>query len=233
MTQEPGQLEMHLSGPSIGINPRIQNIREQRNLGEYIEFPGAVHGVYTRPNLLVPFRPNFSAYWEDAHLELIRLNARMLTPRDFVDFLIMLKRGTANNGNGKPIGVNALTGLLNSLINSDEFDRELFDARFRTAGAEIIMEYSHTMLSGRIKPRHTITLTKYARGRGKIGLLGVNDLGLPGTHAGDTGIGNQYYFSPLKGKDTVTTFSCRNRVAELDCRASREESFLVRACLLS
>ena len=64
-----------------------------------IILPGKTHGTYSYPDLLVGMeRAHLGTNWGEAHAALHQEGAFMLTVRQYVDFLGLLKSGNVYNG---------------------------------------------------------------------------------------------------------------------------------------
>ncbi len=98
----------------------------------YILLEGKAHGSYSYPDILVSmdkFLPNLN--WQQAHEALQKENSLMLAPRQYVDFLNLLKSGNAYDGNGNKIDSSRLSAMLEDITAvRDPWRAEWLDAKF-------------------------------------------------------------------------------------------------------
>ena len=75
------------------------------NPAEYVLLESKTHGTYTYPDLYVSMgKKHHNANWFDAHGLLAKEQASMLTIRQFVDFITLLKTGNAFDSAGAKVG---------------------------------------------------------------------------------------------------------------------------------
>ena len=87
------------------------------NPESYIILEGQKHGTYSYPDMLVSMdKSYFNQDWYSAQRTVHQNNECMLTPRQFVDFLNLLKSDRAYNGEGKPLPGSKLNSLLDEII---------------------------------------------------------------------------------------------------------------------
>jgi hypothetical protein len=100
--------------------------------GDYIILPGKKHGTYEYPDLLVAkevSRKNKN--WNECWDELARDQALMLTPRQYVDFLNVLRSGNAVDGAGRSIARSELSDIYNEITEvKSPWRSEWLDAWF-------------------------------------------------------------------------------------------------------
>ncbi|MBS3053216.1 MAG: hypothetical protein J4469_01825 [Candidatus Aenigmarchaeota archaeon] len=99
--------------------------------GYFVPSIGHSH-VYEYPDLLVPMdKDYYGANWKQAHESLSRNNELMLTPRQFFDFIELLKSGTAYDGEGGKLDQESTDEVLGKIFNSGkDFEGEWLDAEF-------------------------------------------------------------------------------------------------------
>ena len=90
-----------INKPEVREEPVVKNIQ---NGNEYLILPGRKHESYEYPDLLVSAkRIHNGENWKQAHESLKQENSLMLTVRQYLDFLNMLKSGRAYDGDGRQI----------------------------------------------------------------------------------------------------------------------------------
>jgi len=106
-----------------------RNISDPEN---YIALPGKAHGTYSYPDLLVPIeRTHQNKDWDDAQAALRAEGYFMLTIRQFIDYINLLKSGTAYYGSGRQIGKSELDAILFDIVGvKDPWRAEWLDAKF-------------------------------------------------------------------------------------------------------
>ncbi|MBI2507429.1 hypothetical protein HYV89_00575 [Candidatus Woesearchaeota archaeon] len=107
-----------------------------QNGNEYLILPGRKHGSYEYPDLLVSAKRSHNGEkWNQAHESLKQENSFMLTLRQYVDFLNLLKSGKAYDGNGKGIDKTRLDGILDDIATvRSPWRAEWLDAKFSSKG---------------------------------------------------------------------------------------------------
>lgn len=98
----------------------------------YIFLEGRQHGNYEYPGLLVAMdRTHKGKNWNDTWSALRQEDALMLTPRQYVDFLNLLKSGKAYDGNGRTISSSKLPELFDDITKvQSPWRSEWLDAKF-------------------------------------------------------------------------------------------------------
>ena len=106
------------------------------NANIYLILPGRQHGNYEYPDLLVSTdRSHLGRNWNDAYEALRQEDSFMLNPRQFVDFLSLLKSGEAYDGNGKRVNREKLGSVLDDIVKVKSPVRaEWLDAKFSKQG---------------------------------------------------------------------------------------------------
>ena len=191
---------------------------------KYIILPEAQHGSYSYPEMLVSMnKRHFNKDWNEAHELLIKDNAYMLSIRQFVDFLSLLKSGKAFDGNGKRLDKGKLEDVLNDIIEVREpYRAEWLDAKFEDGN---IVYHTLERKSG----HYTLVETKepladYIKKDKSPGinlddwLKKANNHGLP---TPKTNKGKMYYWAPTEG--AVAGFWADSGGADLYC--GRNPSF--------
>ena len=141
--------------PQVPIQAPV-NINNQES---YIILPERSHGTYSYPDLLVSMEKiHFDNNWYQAHEELNKENAFMLTIRQYIDFINLLKSGDAFNEKGNKVHKNKLDSILDEILTvRDPWRAEWLDAKFNKIskgllkGSEWIINY-HTINNGSLIP---------------------------------------------------------------------------------
>src|SRR3989344_4298872 len=221
-----GSMERILAGAPLqpapigqpSAQPFILNPANINNAHEYIILPGATHGSYTYPEMLVAMeRTHHGKNWNDAHELLVKENAYMLTIRQFVDFLSLLKSGKAFDGNGRQLDKGKLEDVLNDIIEVREpWRSEWLDAKFedgniiyhaleRKSGSYTLVETKEPLVNYIKKDKSPgIDLSDW--------LANATYQGLPSKNVND---GSLYYWKPKDG--TVARFVAGSVWAVLYC----------------
>jgi len=123
-----------LKGEQRLITPASANITGK---DQYIILEGRQHGNYSYPDILVAMdRTHQNTNWSQAWDALRNEDAFMLTIRQYVDFLNVLKSGKAYDGNGTQIPDSRLTELFNDITQiKSPWRREWLDAKFKNVSA--------------------------------------------------------------------------------------------------
>ncbi len=102
------------------------------NPADYIILPGKVHGSYSYPDLVVSMdRYYHGKNWDQAHEELNKEGYHMQNPRQFVDFLNLLRSGNVNDGLGKALSSDRIEVIYKEITEVREpWRAEWHDAKF-------------------------------------------------------------------------------------------------------
>ena len=133
-------------GPSIKY-PKIELTSTN---GSYIFLPESDYnqnslGYRYHPDLLVSKeRKYLGKNWHQAHEELAKENSFMLTIRQFVDFLNLLKSGNVYDENRNKISDKETELILEDILaQRNPYRAEWLDAEFNTANSKIHINYHH------------------------------------------------------------------------------------------
>ena len=204
-----------------------QPINAIQNLDRYILLEGRDNGdscIY--PDLLVSMDKSYPRMsWYETHAALSREGSYMLTIRQFVDFLNVLKSGKAFDGKGNLLGKIESETLFDEIVaRANSGGRsEWLDAKFSRKGlAQRLYITAHNIQSSGISDETTEPLDnclRWSRKHGKSGLainfwLDSPTLqGMPRNNAPD---GDIYYLRPKNGK--VARFSADMDRVIFNCR---------------
>ena len=176
--------------------------------GEYIFMP-------SRNLYIAKERSHLDKNWYDAHKALHQERARMLTLKEFIDFLNLLKNG---DGDFKRI-YNDITEVRSPLRG------EWLDADFKMINNQLHMNYNHRTVNGELKPQNSEPLTDYLTSNKTPGisledwLSNPTPQGLPPSNNSD---GNLYYWHPRDGR--VAGFGADSGRAGLVCGRNPRDS---------
>jgi hypothetical protein len=107
-----------------------------QNPESYLILQGNTHGNYSYPDLLVSMdKYHHNKTWYKTQEDLHNERAFMLTIRQFIDFINLLKSGKANNGKGKQVDKADLDKILDEIITVRRpWRAEWLDAKFSKQG---------------------------------------------------------------------------------------------------
>ena len=159
--------------------------------------------------------------WFDTHKELHKEGKYMPTISQFVDFLTLLKRGKAFNGQGNKIPKNQLEQILKEIIEIRSPVRaELLDADFKVINDILHINYNHRTIGGQLQPNDSEVLQPYLAQNKTPGisldywLNNATHQGLPPTNTSD---GELYYWAPMSDNMSVARFGASSDRAFLFC----------------
>ena len=127
---------------------------------DYLLLEGRKHGSYEYSDILVgKSRTHFHKSWIEQHELLHKEQAKMLTPRQFVDFVGVLKSGKAFDGRGNKVDSKELKSILDEIIMLREPMRaEPLDATFKIINNFWHINYEHRLVDGVLTPKYTMPL---------------------------------------------------------------------------
>ena len=243
-----GSIEKLSDIKGVQKNPSVQPAQSQpvvfptpasniRNPQDYIIVPGASYGKYSYPDLLVSTsRFYFNSTWQEAHEKLAKESspAFMLTPRQFVDFLKVLRSGTAYDGTDKKLSSAKCDEILGDIYEQRSPQRfEWLDAKFESRGGLLgvigskrFISYEHTIQNGQLVSAHSEKLTDYLNKNMAPGGPGIdltswienaNEHGLPRANV-PIPMGRINYQGPSSyGNEVVALFGACPGWVGLDC----------------
>jgi hypothetical protein len=118
-----GALEKALAKAPVEVVPEVQqnqplpsvNVAEPE---KYIILEGRAHGSYAYPDLLVAMeKSHYNHNWNSAKSALHAKGEFMLTPRQFADFLKLLKSGDAYDGKGQKVDSTLTSSILDDIFS--------------------------------------------------------------------------------------------------------------------
>ena len=192
-------------GPSI----KYPKIEPTSTSGNYILLP---ENEYHKDLLVSKERQYLGKNWYQAHEELAKENSLMLTIRQFVDFLNLLKSGKAYDENKNKIPDKESQLILDNILTQrDPFRGEWLDAKFRKIDNKMYIESINSETT--VQPLgDCLILNKMPRIDLDYWLANANSRGLPPKNTPD---GKLYYYFPKEG--TVAGFGAYSGGVGLDC----------------
>jgi len=202
-------------GPSI----KYYKIEETSSSGNYILLPG---NDYHEELLISKERKYFGKNWHQSHEELQKENLYMLTIREFVDFLKLLKSGNVCDENKNKIPAEQCNSILDDILaQRNPYRGEWLNAMFKQKyeSLEIIKFREGQQLQMFLQNDYLnqdkvlgISLDYWLANPGSHGLPQENNLD-----------GNLFYYSPRK--DHVTWFWAGSDCVRLDCYVVPRSSY--------
>ena len=192
-----------------------------------IILPGKEYSNYSYPDLLVSMNRTYykaGKDWYDSHKQLQSKDNFMLTIRQFVDFINLLKSGKVYNGLGKEINQRRIDSILEDILTQREFLRaEWNDVKFKLVNGVLHIQYNHRHVNGQLQPQNSEPLEEYLMQYRRISLdhwlSNANSQGLPVPNTKD---GNLYYWQPRDG--CVARFWSDSVGAYLSCGGDPSDS---------
>lgn len=204
------------------------------NREQYIILPTKTHGKYSYPDMLVAMDlTHLGKTWYDTHKLLAAEGNKMLTIRQFVDFVNLIKTGRAFNGAGKPVDKRRLDTIIDNIMTvRDPVRAEWFDAKFESRGGfagvgnKMYIHYNHSIdASGNIKPGKTEQLEPYLESDKKLGInveQWLRDSNIYGIPKPTIAAGDLWYWYPRN--DSVAWFGANSDGAYLSCYRNPTDS---------
>ena len=179
------------------------------------------HGDYSYPDMLVGMeKTHFNKDWYTQHLLLQAEGNQMLSIRQFVDFLTILKSGKAYYGSGKKVNSRVIQSTLNEIIQvRDPWRSENLDAYFiNNASGTLKLNSHHQYDNGILTPKYSLPIGPCLMQDKTPGidlqdwLTNATEQGLPQS---TTKSGKLYYWHPRNG--AIARFSAGSDGVVLDC----------------
>jgi hypothetical protein len=209
--------------------PIVPTPRSQGNTSKpaYLLLEGRTHGNYEYPDLIVATdRSHQNKNWSEAWNELRQEDAFMLNPRQYVDFLKMLRSGQGYDETGNAVSGSVLAEILNDIVEvRDPWRAEWLDARFsnkRTGRKELVIPVNqmhityHVLDNGSLRevaePLDNYLGSDKTPGIDLNSWLSDNEHGLPKQNIQD---GQLYFWHPRT--ERVARFGANSDWAYLGC----------------
>ena len=130
---------------------------EIQNPEKYLILKGRTHSKYSYPDIGVAVeRTHHDKDWYQAHEALHHEGSFMLTIRQFVDFLSLLKSGKAYYASGDKAGTQTLNSILDEILAVREPWRlEWLDADFKVINNTLHINYNHKLTNNQLQPQYS------------------------------------------------------------------------------
>jgi len=202
--------------------PKIIKPSAIENQESYIILPGKTYNNYSYPDVLVSKERSYhNNNWHKSHELLNKDNSFMLTIRQFVDFLNLLKSGEAYNGKGTKINKKELDDLFDEITKvKDPARAEWLDADFKVINDTLHINYEHKLINNILTPKYSEPLEKCLMEDKTPGidikswLKNANKQGLPLKNISN---GKLYYECPGSDNNSVAGFFADSDWAYLGC----------------
>ncbi|MBI2672995.1 hypothetical protein HYX19_01935 [Candidatus Woesearchaeota archaeon] len=199
-----GALEDLTWNPLVPSN--VTHIQEDRSQGidngDYIFMPQ--HGLYVAKE-----KAHFNKNWYESHKALHQESARMLTLREFADFLILLKKGN-----------DEFRGIYDHITKAGEpWRAEWLDADFKVVINTLHINYNHRIVNGNLQPQNSEPLTSYLSTNETLGISlddWLSNPTLQGLPRVDIKEGNLNYWYPRFNNNSVARFDVHSNGADLN-----------------
>ena len=190
------------------VQPTSSNSIQEVNLRDYILLPQ--HNLYVAKQVSY-----HGKNWYDAHDALHKHNARMLTIKEFVDFLQLLKSGNAKDGLNQKLPEDEVNALYDYITEKKDPSRyEWLDANFKVINGVLHINYYHQTVNRELKPQKSEPLEKCIMKDRYVNLSSANIQGLPTQKSRNQDF---YYWHPLTDNNSVAGFFASSVRAYLDC----------------
>ncbi len=155
--------------------------QQEVSLDSYLILPGRARGNYEYPDLLVAQDVSYKGKnWHESHEVLHREDSFMLNPRQFIDFLNLLKKRKVYDGRGSKANSSRVRAVLGGIMGKrDPWRAEWLDAYFAYVDRNMYMFYNHRTIDGRLLATRVEPLEKYIREDCYVDLGSANRQGLP------------------------------------------------------
>ena len=221
------------------------------NPKSYLILPGKQHGDYSYPDLLVQttrlgYDPeveniakklnltlsdtgtenNGSGFigninWEQALKLNLSLDSFTLNPRQYLDFLALLKSGNAFYADGKKADKNALDNILDEIITKRApYRAEWLDADFKVKNDKLYVNYNHKLVGNDLVPQKSELLEECLM-EDKTPGIDLDNLLINSTKQGlpkkNVSSGSLYYWYPRSDNNSVARFNADSDRTWLYC----------------
>jgi len=152
--------------------------------------------------------------WEKALKLNLSLGGRTLNPRQFADFLLVLKSGNAIDGTGRKVPESKLAEILDEIITvRNPYRAEWLDADFKYLGGKLWLYSDHRLANASLDSDYKKELEDCLMTKGsRINLATMNAQGMPAEEGNDF-----QYWCPDKDNKSVARFGTGSGRAGLCC----------------
>jgi len=234
-----------------GEEEKSTNISNAFNLEDYVFLKGRSHGNYSYPNLIVSMYrlPNVpdveqtakklgfntansaeenngrsfigNINWQQGIKLNLGLGGRTLSPRQYADFLGLLKSGNAVDGNGRKIPKKKLTEVFSEIIQvRDPYRAEWLDADFKYSSGKLWIHSNHRLVNGNLDAGYKKELESCLMKDRTPGIdldYWIKNATMQGLPPINNPNGKLYYWCPDKDNNSVARFDADSGRAYLDC----------------
>ncbi len=206
--------------PEPAIIPPAPSPADIASPQNYLILDSHTYGSYSYPDLYVAKSlSHHGKNWYDSHAALHAEGFEMLTPRQFVDFLNLLKSGKAFDGKGNKVSSSELETLLKEITEQrSPWRAEWLDAKFEEKKGKLYINYEHRTFNGKLTAKNSEQLANYLAEDRTPGI----DLGdylkratFQGMPPAKVKSGSLYYWSPADG--WVARFRAGAAWVDLSC----------------
>ncbi len=201
--------------------------------GNYLLLEGrehySEHGSYSYPDLMVAKSlSHHGKDWYQCQEALHQDGMSMLTLRQFVDFLSLLKSGKAFDGKGQKVSSSELETLLKEITEQrNPWRAEWLDARFENKKGRLYINYEHRTIDGKLTAKKSEPLVDYLV-EDKAPGIDLNDYLKRATSQGmppaDAKPGSLYYWKPMSDNNSVARFRAFAVRVDLNCWGDPQNS---------
>ena len=152
-----------------------------RNPEAYLIMPGKTYGNYSYPDLLVAMeRTNLGSNWNQSHEALHQEDSFMLSIRQYIDFLQLLKSENVYDGKGAKLTKGRVNKILDEILTKrGPWRAEWLDAYFKNVNGVLHINYEHRNVNGQLKPQRNEPLEDCVMKDAYVNLFSANRQGLP------------------------------------------------------
>ncbi len=196
---------------------------------DYLILEHRTHGSYSYPDLLVSKTlSHHGKNWYQSHEALHAEDFEMLTLRQFVDFLNLLKSKKAFDGKGNKVSSSELEDILKEITEQrGPWRAEWLDADFQVVKDKLHLNYEHRYVQGKLQPQRSEPLQGCLMENRTPG-IDLDDYLKRATSQGmppaDVKSGSLYYWKPMSDNNSVARFRAFAGGVDLDCRGDPQRS---------
>ena len=200
------------------------------NPEQYIILEARTHGTYSYPDILIDReRSHQGTDWFQAHEALHQENAVMLTIRQYVDFINLLKSGKAFDGGGNKVPKQKLDDILDDMLTKrNPYRAEWLDADFKLHGKLLYIHYNHRTINNKLEPQTKEQLDPNTLMQDKTPGISLEDWLKNATFQGlshkNIQDGDLYYWFPRSGNNSVAWFGADADRVDLGCDGNPQSS---------
>ena len=185
------------------------------NLEDYIMLPQ--HDLYVAKQA-----SHHGNNWYQVHESLHKEKARMLTIKEFVDFLELLRTGNIKNGLEQKLPEQEIQEIYKKITEKvSPYRAEWLDADFKVINNELYINYSHRTINNQLKSQNSEKLENCIMKDCYVDLFSANKQGLPTKKSEKKDF---YYWFPKRDNNSVARFGAGSVRADLICDWDPQDS---------